>query len=56
MDCIAEKDGVMELPFEDRQERQGIDPRSLAHQAGRDRQTEETMSDGPAEGLRSAAE
>lgn len=49
MDGIAEKDGLMEPPLQDRQECDGIQARGLAHQAGGDRQDEETMGDGPAE-------
>jgi hypothetical protein len=49
MDGIAEKDGLMELPLQDRQERDGIQAGCLTHQAGSDRQAEESMGDGPAE-------
>jgi hypothetical protein len=46
---ISKDDRVMEFPFENSQERKGIDPRCLAHQAGGDRQTEKPMSDRPTE-------
>ena len=41
---------MMESPFEDRQEGQGVQARGLAHQAGGDRQAEEAMSHRLAEG------
>ena len=50
MDRVAEDDRMMELPFQDRQEREGIHARGLAHQAGGDREAEESMGDRPAEG------
>ena len=31
MDCIAEKNGVMEPPLEDGQERHGVHARGLTH-------------------------
>ena len=49
VDRIAEDDRAMEFPFEDGQKRESVDARSLAHQAGGDRQTEKSMSHRPAE-------
>jgi hypothetical protein len=48
VDRIAEDDGSMKLPFEDGQEREGVDPRCLAHESGGNGQTEQSMSDGAA--------
>jgi hypothetical protein len=42
---ITEDDGQMELPLENGQEREGVDPRRLADQASRDGQTEQPMRD-----------
>jgi hypothetical protein len=39
----------MKLPFQNGEECEGIDPRSLAHQTRGNRKTEETMSHRPAE-------
>jgi hypothetical protein len=49
MNRITEDDWPMKLPFEDCQESEGVDARSLAHQTGGDGQAEQPMSHGPAE-------
>jgi len=51
MDRIAEDDGTMKFPFEDRHECQGVNARSLAHQSRGNGQAEETVCDGPSEGV-----
>ena len=56
VDRITEDDRTMKLPFEDGQEREGVDARRLAHQAGGDGQTEQSMSHRPAEGVALAEE
>lgn len=45
MDGVTEGNRMMKFPFEDTQERQGVDSGSLAQEAGRDGQTQETMRD-----------
>jgi hypothetical protein len=49
VDCITEDDWPVKFPFEDGQERQRVDARSLTHQAGSDGQAEQSMSHGPPE-------
>ena len=56
VDRVPEDDRPMKLPFEDRQKCEGVDARRLAHQAGGDGQTEQSMSHRPAEGVVSAGE
>jgi hypothetical protein len=53
VDRVAEGDWSVEFPFEDCQERQGVDARRLAHEAGGDGQTKQSVSHGPAEGIAS---
>jgi hypothetical protein len=53
VDRVPKDDWSVEFPFEDCQERQGVDARSLAHEAGGDGQTKQSMSHRPAEGIAS---
>jgi hypothetical protein len=50
VDGVTEEDRMMESPFEDPQEGERVQARSLAHQAGGDREAEESMGHGLAEG------
>jgi len=47
VDRIAEDDRALELPFEDGEKREGVDARSLAHQAGGDGKTKQSMGHWP---------
>jgi hypothetical protein len=49
VDRITEDNRAMEPPFQDRQERQGIDPWSLGEQARGDRQAQQSVRDRPSE-------
>jgi hypothetical protein len=49
VDRIAEDNRSMKLPFEDAQEREGVDARRLAHESGGDGQTKQSMSHGSTE-------
>jgi hypothetical protein len=51
VDRIAENDWAVKFPLEDSQKCEGIDARRLADQSGGDRQTEQSMSNGPTEGI-----
>jgi len=53
VDRVPKDDWSVEFPFEDCQERQGVDTRSLAHKARGDGQTKQSMSHGPTEGIAS---
>ena len=55
VDRVPKDDWSVEFPFEDCQERQGVDTRSLAHEARGDGQTKQSMGHGPAEGIASGA-
>ena len=50
---VAKDDWPVKFPFEDRQKRQRVDTWRLAHKAGGDGQTKQSMSHGPAEGIAS---
>jgi hypothetical protein len=49
VDRVAEKYRLMKLPFEDRQKREGVDARRLAHQSTCDGKAEQAMRDRPSE-------
>jgi hypothetical protein len=48
---VAKDDWPVKFPFEDRQKRQRVDTWRLAHEAGGDGQTEQSMSHWAAEGV-----
>ena len=51
MDRVTEDDGTVKLPFENGQKCEGVDTRCLAHQAGGNGQTKQSVGHGPAEGV-----
>jgi hypothetical protein len=51
VNCVSKDDWSVKSPFENGQERKGVDARRLAHEAGGNGQTKQAMSHGPAEGI-----
>src|SRR5262245_19266397 len=49
VNCVSKKDRAVEFPLEDRQKREGIDPRRMAHKARSNGEAEQAMSDGASE-------
>jgi len=50
MDRITENDWAVKLPFQNGQECESVDARSLTHQSGCDGQTKQSVSHRPPEG------